>query len=880
MGRGRVRPGRVAYEGPGTPRNPDLMSTSTYRLVLAAMLIASPVGLVAQTPSEPTRPPQQCGVTVPPPSRLPPEGSDPVVYTIAPCFEKQGGASVIEPQTYLYYIQLRPSRPSADVWVPYNDETERLIIDDFRRLWNTNFLDDLSIEVTDYVFANGVVGKMVTYNMEERQRVKIVDYVGTKVVDQTKIDEALKERSITIRLDSFIDPGLVRRVEGVVRELLSEKGHLDASVSHEVRPVSGGPKLVHLTFRIDEGPKYKIQEIAFEGNEAISDRRLRRRMKENKPQWLFSFITGRGTYQETKFEEDADRVIEFYRDRGYIAARVGQPEVETLQDAPDGRTRFVRLRVPVTEGGRYRVSSFDFEGNTVVTSEGLRPLFKVREGNFYSEKAIRKGLEKAREVYGAGGYFEFTGFPDLKPSDFPDPDASPEEQARAEATASAPTVDVTMRMQEGRQYFVNRITFVGNTTTRDNVIRREIRLYENGVFNTEALKYSVRRLNQLGYFKNLEGDAINVEKTPNTENQVDVTLKFEEQNRNQLTFGAGVSQFEGVFGQLSFQTANFMGRGETLSLGIAAGSRSQNYQLAFTEPFLFDRPITGGVDLFKREIRYIGQFTQASSGGNLVFGFPLADFTRMFAGYSYERVQVKDLNELFTDPDLDLIGRNPFLADALLLGQGGRRTISKVTPSVVMNTIDNPIFPTQGRRYTATVDLAGLGGNTNFVKPRFEVVHLFQQTPRLTLALRGQVEFVKPYGGTAVLPIFERLFLGGEYSVRGYDIRTIGPRDPVSGLVIGGNKSLLFNAEYMISVGGPVRLIFFYDAGQVRDNDQRYALKEFITSTGAEVRFFMPVLNVPFRLIFAHNPNRGDVLDNNYQPAKKWTFRFAVGSTF
>ena len=203
---------------------------------------------------------------------------------------------------------------------------------------------------------------------------------------------------------------------------------------------------------------------------------------------------------------------------------------------------------------------------------------------------------------------------------------------------------------EGKQYFVNRITFVGNTTTRDNVIRREMRLLEAGVFNTEALKYSIKRLNQLGYFKPLEGDAIQVEKTPGADNKVDVRLKFEEQNRNQLTFGAGVSQFDGFFGQLSFQTSNFLGRGETFSVSAQQGNRAKNYQVAFTEPFLFDRPMTAGVDLFIREIRYIGQFTQASTGGNIVYGFQTGDFSRMFVNYSYEQVKVKDLNPLYNDP--------------------------------------------------------------------------------------------------------------------------------------------------------------------------------------------------------------------------------------
>jgi outer membrane protein insertion porin family len=844
-----------------------------------------------QAESQPT----VCGQPVPAPSRLPTPGSGPVVYLIAPCFEKQGGASVIEPQTYLYYIQLRPSRPSADAWVPYDEAAERVILDDFKRLWATNFLDDLSVEVNDYVFANGVVGKIVTYHMEERERVKIVDYRGLESVEQSKVEEKLRETGITIRLDSFIDQGVIRRVEGTVRELLSEKGHLGATVTHELRPVAGGPKLVNLSFVVDEGPQYKIRDIEFVGNQAVSDRALERRMKDNRSQWFLSFVTGRGTFQETKFEEDADRIVEHYRDRGYIAARVGTPSVRVLQDSPDQRTRFVQLRVPIEEGNRYRVGSFDFAGNTVVKAEALRPLFRLKEGDFYAEKRIRKGLEKAREMYGSGGYFEFTGYPDLNPRDLPAAGAADDPMVVVEsAPKGPPVVDVTMRLQEGQQYFVNRITFVGNTTTRDNVIRREVRLYENGVFNTEALKFSIRRLNQLGYFKNLEGDAINVEKSPGVDNKVDVTLKFEEQNRNQLTFGAGVSQFEGFFGQLSFQTANFMGRGETLTLALQAGSRSQNYQLAFSEPFLFDRPITGGFDLFKREIRYIQQFTQASTGGNIVFGFPLRDFTRMFMNYSYEQVQVRDLNELFYDPEY--ISRNPFLADALLIGQGGRRVISKVTPTVRFDTIDNPIFPTTGRRFTATTEFAGLGGNTNFFKPRVEGIAMFRHTARTSVGFRGQFEYVRPFGATQTLPIFERLFLGGEYSVRGFDIRTIGPRDEATGLVIGGDKSLLFNAEYLITIAGPVRLVLFYDAGQVQGvapqaapaegvlaqalQSQWFRLGDFKTSTGAEVRFFMPVLNVPFRLIFAYNPQRSGVLDNQFQPQRAFTFRFAVGSTF
>jgi len=915
------------------------MRVSSFALaVLTAMTAASVAS--AQTPSATPPPPQAandqaivCNQPIPTPAKQPPTGSAPVVLNIVLCFQKQGGYSVIEAPTYQYYIQMtsRLSAPSQDKWVLYDDSIETVLREDFKRLWATNFLDDLSIETKDYVFPNGVVGKNIIYDMEERQRVKIVDYEGLHKVDQSKIEEKLKEKGITIRLDSFIDQGLIRRVTGVVRELYAAEGYQFAEVKPEIKDVEGGTKLVHVTFNVTEGPKVRIREVDFVGNKALSDGSLGRKMKENKGKGFLSFLTGGGTYKEDKFAEDAQLITDYYRDEGYVMAQVGQPQMKTLEDSEDGKTRWIQLQVPITEGKKYTVGNVTFVGNKVVNSEALRPLFKLETGETYSQKKVKKGLEKAQEVYGSGGYFEFTAYPDLQPRDQPkngDGDgggppapSGPAAPAAANGKEQPPIVDVTMRVDEGKQYFVNRITFVGNTTTRDNVIRRELRVLEAGVFNTQALKDSVKRLNQLGYFKPLEGEAVDVQKTPNADNKVDIKLKFEEQNRNQLTFGAGVSQFDGFFGQLSFQTSNFLGRGETFTVSAQQGNRAKNYQLAFTEPFLFDRPMTGGVDLFSREIRYEGQFTQASVGGNVVFGFQVMPYARMFVNYSYERVKVKDLNPLYRDP-LVLAG-NPFLYDSLLIGEGGQRIISKIGPSFVYNTVDHPIFPTSGKRFTLSMDLAGIGGNTNFWNPRAEGIWYFPigAKRRTSLGFRAQGEYISPYGHTIVLPIFEKLFLGGEYSMRGFDLRTVGPRDPATGLVTGGNKSLLVNAEYLITIAGPVRLVLFYDAGQVRDRGESFGWKEpvtqttypgalipnpgdlysvltpflsgfdplvteigersaFKTSTGAEIRFFMPVLNVPFRLIFAANPSRGGVLDNNLQPEKKWKFRFAVGSTF
>ncbi len=929
-------------------------------IVLAAVLAGPvlPAGAQTATPVQAPAPGQAAATQ---PVRVPPPDSPVLLRFVELRFPTQANTSVIDPSTYQFYLQALPSRPSDGVWVPYS---EQAILDDFRRLWDTTFLDNLWVEVKDAPYPNGVAAKHVIYNLEERHRVKIVDYTGSKKLEQSKIEEKLRDDGVRIQLDSFVDPGLIRRVEGIVRQMFAEKGYEYAKVTHTITEMPGGPKLVHLTFNMDEGPRVRIRSIEFVGNKATGSGTLRGQMKSNKEQNFLSFITGRGTYQAAKFEEDAEAITEYYRGKGYVAARIGQPELKTLQDSKDGKTRYIQLRIPVQEGGRYRVGSFTFDGSTVLKPEALNDIFKVKNGEFYNEKKIKKALDKAREIYGSVGYWEFTAYPDLKPRDMPaagsgdgsgpaapgaaapsstpaDPAAPPAStpatppppappqpagpkttaQIYAEARAAAakavaaskiaPYVDVVMRMQEGKQYFVNRIVFTGNTTTRDPVIRREVRLYEGGVFNTEALKMSIKRLNQLGYFKQLEGGKdLNVDKVPGTDNKVDVKLKLEEQNRNQINFGAGVSQYEGVFGQLSFQTANFMGRGETLTLSLQQGQRAKMYQLAFTEPFMFDRPITAGFDLYKRELKYVGVYTEGSTGMNLVGGFQVRDYTRAFMNYSLERVQIKDLNKDYflkpipmftldagattpgyTNTDYqpvtyaqmsatELTASNPYLADSLLLGQGGRRTVSKITPSVVYNTVDNPIFPNSGRRYSLALDVAGIGGDTAFLKPTLEGVWYIQTTRRTSIGLRGQFIYVKPIGRTKTLPIFERLFLGGEYSVRGFDLRSIGPRDLASGLVLGGSTSLLFNAEYLISIAGPVRLVLYYDAGQVQPERSRVSLSDFKTSTGAEIRFFMPVLNVPFRLIFAWNPQRKGVLDNQLLPQKAFVFRFAVGSTF
>jgi outer membrane protein insertion porin family len=803
---------------------------------------------------------EACGMTIPAPARLPPAGSKPIVLALLLCFEAQGGQSLIDPQTYLYYVQVRPSEPSRDVWVGYDEDTEARLRTDFQRLWRTGFLDDLTIEAQEVTLANGVAGKVILFRMEERQRIRVVDFEGNVRLDRSPIDERLRDRNIELRLESFVDASQLKRAATAVRELYAEKGYQFAEVTPQIRPAVGGPKLVNVTFVVSEGPQVAIRDVEFVGNRAIDDHQLVGAMKTNRAAGLLSFIKGTGTYQTDKFAEDAEAVAAFYRQRGYASVQVGQPELRPLEDTRDGTTRWIQLRIPITEGPQYRIGTVEVEGNEKVPSAALATMFRIKAGDIYNEAAIRKGLERAREVYGAGGYYEFTAYPDLQPR----PDAR--------GADGRPLIDVTLKIAEGLQYFVNRITFLGNTHTRDDVLRRELGLFEAGVFNTEALKHSVRRLNQLGYFKTLDDNAVSIEKTAERSDRVDVTLRVEEQNRNQLSFGAGTSQYEGLYGSASFTTSNFLGRGESLTIALQRGARSSNYQLSFSEPYLFGRPITAGGSAFSRKLDYRLMsneidYSEVRTGLNVTGGHAVGRFARLYATYGYEVIDTASSLEL----EQLLAASNG--STGLFLTEEGRHIQSSVSPSYVYNTVDNPYAPRSGMRLTATYQYSGgwLGGTTNFARPDLEAVYYRPVTRRTALGVRAQAGWLWRYQRTA-LPYYLRYFMGGETQIRGTNIRTVGPMNE-NDVPLGGSKFVLFNAEYYVDLLPQVRALLFHDAGQAFTEREAIDLRQLRTSSGAELRVVLPMIGVPFRLIYAWNVYR-----DTFQPAK--TFKFAVGTTF
>jgi outer membrane protein insertion porin family len=762
----------------------------------------------------------------------------------------------LQKETFLFYVSTKPG----------DRYDERRLKEDFRRLWDTGFVDDLTVDVRD----SPTGGKVVTFVVSERKRIQIVDYRGTKTLTTTTIEDELKKREAGLKIDTFYDLGKARRVESILREMLAEKGRPFATVRHEAKPVGGSG--MQVSFVVEEGPKAKVKQIDFVGNEVYSDRTLRRKMKKvrQKGFWNLSWLLGKTTYTPEKWsgpEGDQKRLEDFYLNHGYVTASIGEPKVSYIDEKGGKKpSKGIKLEIPVSEGDQYRVGEVKFEGMTVFKPDLVLPIFKLKTGEVYRESKIKKGFDKLRDAYGAQGYFQWTGRPERKP----DPKRK--------------VVDVTLAMEEDKKYYVGKITFTGNTTTRDKVIRREVFLNEGDVFNTEALKLSIRRINQLGYFKPMEGVP---ELGPSTvgEDRIDVTFKVEEQNRNQFTFGGGVSGLEGTFINASFSTANFLGLGETFQISAQSGRRTKNYQIAITEPYLFDRPITAGFDIFKRKLVYetftnVVGYTDDRSGVSLTTGLPLGrrGFTRLYANYSYQIINIEGLSELLgidpatQDPDEPIF-------DPFFFGQEGKRRESTFSPSFVHNTVDNPWTPRSGKKLTFTPQVAGgpLGGSVNYFKPDLEFVWYIPHLKKTALGLRAEAAYIRPYGSTERLDIYQRFFLGGETQIRGVNIRTVGPfqTDPASGQTraVGGNKFVLFNAEYYFDVGGPLRLLLFFDAGQAYLEGQKIDLKQLRTSTGAELRFIMPVLNVPFRLIYAFNPNR-----DSFQ--SKSTFKFAVGTTF
>jgi len=744
------------------------------------------------------------------------------------------GNDRITRETIMYYLSSREGEY-------YNED---LLKRDFKILWSTGFFSDIKIENTD-----GASGKIIKITIKENPIIKDISYKTGKKVKEGDIVEKLKENDDYILPYSYYSPSKIRRITATIESLLAEKGLMDGKV--EVESNQKGNNEIDVVIKIDEGPKLRVGEIVFEGKTKLRDNTLRASVKENKEHSILAWVMGKDSFRPNKLDEDLANIKRTLQENGYMEATIGEPRIEDMTK----RTIFFKKQtmkkiiIPIDAGYRYFVGDVAIEGNQIISSKYLRELVKLEKGDIYSTKYREKAVEDIREAYNDIGYL----YAQIMPVESLDPKRK--------------LVNVTFNISEGEVVYLHRLDIKGNTYTKDKVIRRELLVTEGRRFSLALFKDSILRMRQLGLVE-LDGEP-DIRPKPEDPTQLDVTLRVKELQRNNIQFTAGYSGYEGTFVALSYSTVNFLGAGETLELMAQYGKRIKNYSFGFSEPYVFDLPITLGFTIYNRYMIYPALFDQKSRGIDLQFGARVVGYWRTGLVYSYQKLKLEE-------PSIEeSYYYNPYYTPYYYGAFAYQKyNMSSITPTLYKSTIDSPLTPSRGTLYLASCKFAGgpLGGDIKLIKPRLEFTYYQPTFAEQRFGIHLEYSFLKTYGETDI-PYWERFYLGGERSIRGYDIYTIGPRDEYN-RNLGGEKSLVFNAEYIIPVGGPIYAIFFHDMGNAYAKDQKISLNDMFSSTGLEMRVFVPALRVPFRLIFSYNNKKIYVDDSNF------AFRFAIGTTF
>jgi len=734
---------------------------------------------------------------------------------------------------------------------------------DFNSLWNTGYFEDLRIERED-----SEKGVILNVFVREKPNIREINYKGNNSITTSDILDRFKKEKVGLSVESQYDPTKIKKAETVIKELLAEHGHQFATIKTDVKTVP--PASVQVNFNIKEGPVVKVGKITFEGNRHLSALDLRRSMKNLKPigipySIIFEDLFAQ-TYDSSKLEEDTERVRQAYRDKGYANAAVETP-VTHIRDV-GGLNWFtfrprqgkrVDIAMTIEEGGRYRLGTITFTGNKQITNvKALRSTFPIKDGDWFNATMIGKGLDNLKKAYGSLGYINFGAIP--KPIY--------DDQKK--------TVSLAVDIDEGKQFFVSRIEFQGNTITRDRVIRRELMLNEGSVYNSQLWEYSLLRLNQLEYFDPLKVDQDSEAHQDPDAGTVDLLLKVKEKGKNSIGLNGGVSGFSGAFLGLNYSTNNFLGFGETLSLQANLGSISRTFLFGFTQPYIRNRPINVGFQIFNNKQDYNAaknyqattgasinlseaersltqNYNVGSDGANFSISYPLKRhaFQRLGLTYSWTKSNITAFSTA---------SQTFFQTIAFRSGVQGANPLNGIITSSLglsytYNTVGSPIRPHDGKEYTAFLQTAGIWGSVRYVNPvvaykRFIPMHYLipSKEGRNVLGIRAQLGYIQGFSGD-VAPPNNRFYSGGEMELRGFDVRgatpygyvptrvnvqltnpdgSCVPRDPqnpednqciqvplpIYGIAsVGGDTNLLANAEYRIPVVGPFDLKFFDDFG-------------------------------------------------------------------
>src|SRR2546427_3711239 len=726
----------------------------------------------------------------------------------------------------IYYIQTRAGEP-------YNPaQVER----DLQAILALGFFDKVDTRVTVEDGPRG--GVNVTFFVKELPIIRDIQFEGLKSASESDVLKEFREKRVGVSKEAIEDPVKIRNATRILKEMLAAKGHPNATITPTIEHVSATSDAI--TFVIKEGPRVRVAEIRFEGSKVFKSGKLRDQMKYVKEAGLISRFRELDILDRQKLDYDLHRVDNYMRSKGYLQARHGEPRIEGLGPR---RTGFpilplpflssvddtLRITVPIIDGRLYRLGDMKIEGNSIFSEQAIKAVIGLQKGEVANGEAISKALyENLKKYYGQQGFIQYTA--EVTPT-FKDNPQNPEEGI----------ADFLITIDEGKQFMLRRLEFTGNTFTRDNVLRREVLINEGDIYNQTLFEFSITRLNQLGYFNPIDKDKDADFRTNDEEGQVDVTVKVSEKGRQQISFNGGVSGIGGSFFGLEYSTNNLFGRGEVLSVNVAAGNRQRSFQFSFTEPYIRNRPISAGFTIFGYSQKFFGEgtflstntaavqgasgsifdffntneenlFTRNSIGGSIFASAPLSEFYRKrpFTQFSRVGLSYQISQSSVKDPKVNTSGSaEQFIP--VIYSQPNIIT-SRVTGTFTYDTRNGSIDPIGGKELSVALAVAGLAGDVRTYAPTISYSQFFPMRRKKSehpevLAFRLTAGTVGSFATSSKVrnsnslafvdgvPIFERFFLGDEFTIRGYNTRSISPVAPLDIFVTSRNVVIASNAS-------------------------------------------------------------------------------------
>ena len=668
-------------------------------------------------------------------------------------------------------------------------------------------------------------GLEVIFMVVEIASIGDVRIVGNRVIDSEDIHEKIGLRRGAV----FHDRHVAESIDEI-NKLYETKGYFfaEAKIETELTPNN----LVDVTIRIQEGEKVGVKKIRFSGNKTFKDKELRKQIETKEKTW-YSWLDDSGVYQKDILKLDLFRVEAFYQDRGFIRVSVLDSKINVNK-----KDQAINITIPVVEGPRYKVGNIEVKGDGTFTDEELLGAVQSKKGEWYNVSQLREDVLKISDLYSTLGF----AYADVNPVTNIDDNKK--------------VVNLGIEIEKGKKVYVGKISILGNVSSRDNVIRREFRLREGDLFDSTKLRRTKQRINNLQFFEDVKID------TGRGENPdlIDITTTVTERPTGSISVGAGFSSVEKVIFTGSVSQNNLFGRGQRLVFSTSLSAIRSDFNLSFTEPRILDTEILGGIDLFNRDQDFFS-FSSRRRGGGVRVGKSLTEYDWVGVNYRFEDVEVSDVNP----------------ADETAFLKNETRVTSRISPSYVRDTRDDFLNPSKGSKHVLRFEFAGgpLGGS-DFVKTGYQFTYYYPLIGKLVGAVHAEFNHAEDYNGDT-LPAFERYFMGGANSLRGFDIRDVGPKN-ATGDPIGGSSALLFNLELQYPFSKAFRGFVFYDRGNVygtgtdlSTTTKNIDVAEMRHSIGLGLRFLSPFGPVGFAYGVKLDREDGEDLT---------AFHFTAGSAF